>query len=75
MHASSFVVIHQRILYYPESLLLPRRGSPKIMKYIESHFLEITFIVVFFSVINMVSSDTNVNNQTESKIASQILCR
>ena len=45
------------------------------MKYIESHFLEITFIVVFFSVLNMVSSDTNVNNQNESKIASQILCR
>ena len=45
------------------------------MKYIESHFLEITFIVVFFSVMNMVSSDTNINNQTESKIASQILCR
>ncbi len=58
-----------------EFLLLPRRGSPKIMKYIESYFLEITFIVSVFSVINMVSSNQNKPDQIESKVASQILCR
>ena len=45
------------------------------MKYIESHFLEITFIVVFLSVVSMVSSNQNKPDQIESKVASQILCR
>ena len=48
---------HQKILFYPESLLLPRRGSPLFMNFIESHFIEIAFIIVFMSVVYMTSSE------------------
>ena len=67
---------HQRILFYPESLLLPRRGSPSIMNFIESHFIEIAFIIVFISIINMTSTAKD-NSATinESNVSQKIVCR
>ena len=46
------------------------------MKLIESYFIPIAFIIVFFSVINMVSSkENNLNQNLKSELAHKIQCR
>jgi len=46
------------------------------MKLIESYFIPIAFVIVFFSVINMVSSkETNVTENIEPELAQKIQCR
>ena len=45
------------------------------MKLIESYFIPIAFVIVLFSVINMVSSKENNNENLEPQLAHKIQCR
>ena len=46
------------------------------MNFIESHFIEIAFILVFISVVNMVSNDeNNPVSIKESNVNNQVVCR